>query len=132
MARSPTTSDVFNAVAEVQRRRILELLLGGERSVGQIAEALGFRQPQTSKHLQVLKEVGLVTVRGDAQQRLYQLDSKGIREIHEWTKPFERLWSARLDRLNDYLHALQQKGGGDASPEPSTERNTEPNPPEGP
>jgi DNA-binding transcriptional ArsR family regulator len=110
MARSATTSDVFNAVAEVQRRRILELLIGGERTVGQIAEALGFRQPQTSKHLQVLKEVGLVTVRSDAQQRFYQLNSAGIKEVHDWTTPFERLWNERLDRLDAYLEELQRKG----------------------
>jgi DNA-binding transcriptional ArsR family regulator len=113
MARSPTTSDVFNAVAELQRRRILELLMSGERSVNQIAEALGFRQPQTSKHLQVLKEVGLVTVRGDAQQRLYQLNPDGIKEIHDWTKAFERHWHERLDRLDAYLEELQRKGKND-------------------
>jgi len=113
MARSPTTSDVFNAVAEAQRRRILELLMSGERSVNQIAEALHLRQPQTSKHLQVLKEVGLVTVRGDAQQRLYQLNSAGIKEIYDWTKPFEHLWNERLDRLDAYLEQLQRKGNND-------------------
>ncbi len=113
MARSATTSDVFNAVAEVQRRRILELLMDGERSVNQIAQALNLRQPQTSKHLQVLKEVGLVTVRGDAQQRLYQLNSEGIKEIHDWTTPFERLWNERLDRLDAYLKELQRKEKND-------------------
>ncbi len=109
MARSPTTSDVFNAVAEVQRRRILELLTEGEKSVNQIADAFGFRQPQTSKHLQVLKEVGLVTVRSDAQQRLYRLNPEGIKQIYDWTKTFERHWNESLDRLEAYLEELQKE-----------------------
>ncbi len=116
MARSATTSDVFNAVAELQRRRILELLMDKELSVGQIAEALKLRQPQTSKHLQVLKEVGLVTVRGNAQQRLYRLNSAAIKQIHDWTAPFERLWTERLDRLDTYLEKLQRKEKTDERP----------------
>jgi DNA-binding transcriptional ArsR family regulator len=109
MARSPTTSDVFNAVAEVQRRKILELLTEGEKSVNQIAEALNIRQPQTSKHLIVLKEVGLVTVRSDAQQRLYKLNPEGIKEIFDWAKTFERHWNESLDKLEAYLEKLQQE-----------------------
>jgi DNA-binding transcriptional ArsR family regulator len=109
MARSPTTSDVFNAVAEVQRRRILELLVDGEKSVNQIAEALQFRQPQTSKHLNVLKEVGLVTMRSDAQQRLYRLNPDGIKQIYDWSKTFERHWNESLDRLETYLEELQKQ-----------------------
>jgi DNA-binding transcriptional ArsR family regulator len=118
MARSPTTSDVFNAIAEAQRRKILELLTEGEKSVNQIAETLNFRQPQTSKHLIVLKEVGLVTVRSDAQHRLYKLNPEGIKEIFEWAKTFERHWNESLDRLEAYLEELQaqQKGGTDEQP----------------
>jgi DNA-binding transcriptional ArsR family regulator len=109
MARTPTTSDVFNAVAEAQRRKILDLLTEGEHSVNQIAEALNIRQPQTSKHLIVLKEVGLVTVRSDAQQRLYKLNPEGIKEIFDWAKTFERHWNESLDKLEAYLEKLQQE-----------------------
>jgi DNA-binding transcriptional ArsR family regulator len=108
MARTATTSDVFNAVGEAQRREILEFLAGKERSVNELVELTGARQPQVSKHLKVLKEVGLVSVRGDKQQRLYRLNAEAIRPIHDWTKSFERLWTERLDRLDDYLAALQK------------------------
>lgn len=109
MARLPTTSDVFNAVAEPQRRDILDLLARGERSVNQIAEALHARQPQVSKHLGVLKQVGLVSVRSVGQQRLYRLNSAGLKPIHDWVKPYEQLWNERLDRLDDYLEQLQRE-----------------------
>ncbi|MGL4612032.1 MAG: ArsR/SmtB family transcription factor [Trueperaceae bacterium] len=112
MARSATTTDVFNAVGEAQRRDILGLLAKQERSVNELVELLGARQPQVSKHLKVLKEVGLVSVRGDKQQRLYRLNPEGIKPIHDWAKSFERLWTERLDRLDDYLAALQ-KGAAD-------------------
>lgn len=107
MARLPTTSDVFNAVAEPQRRAILDLLAHGEQSVNEIAESLGSKQPQVSKHLRVLKEVGLVSVRGAGQQRLYRLNGQGLKPIHDWVTPFEHLWNERLDRLADYLNELQ-------------------------
>jgi DNA-binding transcriptional ArsR family regulator len=109
MARSPTTSDVFNAVAEPQRRRILDLLAQGERSVNDIAEALGMRQPQVSKHLRVLSEVGLVSARDAGRQRLYTLNSERLRPIYEWVTPFERIWSERYDRLDEVLKKLQEK-----------------------
>ena len=99
MARSATTSDVFNAIAEVQRRQVLDLLAGGERSVNDIAAALGIRQPQASKHLRVLKEVGLVSVRGSGQQRLYRLNGAGLKPIHDWTTTFERYWEESFDRF---------------------------------
>jgi len=107
MARSATTSDAFNAVAEPQRRRILNLLAGGERSVNDIAEALGITQPQASKHLRVLKEVGLVSVRGAGQQRLYKLLGRGLKPIHDWVGTFERFWNESFDRLAEYLNELQ-------------------------
>jgi DNA-binding transcriptional ArsR family regulator len=107
VARSATTSDPFNAVAELRRRQILELLTQGELPVNDIAEQLGIRQPQASKHLRVLKEVGLVSVRGQGQQRLYKLNADALRPIHAWVKPFEKLWEERLDRLEDYLREVQ-------------------------
>ena len=110
MARTATISDVFNAVGEAQRRDILELLEGGERSVNELVEVLGARQPQVSKHLKVLKEVGLVSVRSEGQQRLYRLNGEALKPIYDWSKTFEHLWTERLDRLDAYLEALQAKG----------------------
>ena len=109
MARSPTTLDAFNAVAEPQRRRILNLLSQGERSVNDITQALGMKQPQVSKHLRVLKEVGLVTVRGSGQQRLYKLNGGALKPIHDWVKTFESFWSESFDRLAEYLKELQEQ-----------------------
>ena len=110
MARLATTSDVFNAVAEPQRRQILDLLAQGERSVNEIVEILGLKQPQVSKHLRVLREVELVSVREAGQQRLYRLQGEGLKPIHDWVKPFEQLWNERFDRLAAYLDELQAKG----------------------
>ena len=107
MARLATTSDVFNAVAEPQRREILSLLATGERSVNDIAAALRIRQPQVSKHLRVLREVGLVGVRGAGQQRLYRATGAGLKPIHDWVKTFEQSWNQRLDRLAGYLDELR-------------------------
>ena len=107
MARLATTSDVFNAVAEPQRRHILDLLAQGERSVNEIAELLDLKQPQVSKHLRVLREVELVSVREAGQQRLYRLKGEGLKPIHDWVQPFEQIWNERLDRLADYLNELQ-------------------------
>ena len=109
MARLATTSDVFNAVAEPQRRRILNLLAHGERPVNFIALSLRYKQPQVSKHLRVLREVGLVSVREAGQQRLYKLNGKGLKPIHDWTKTFESFWNESFDRLDDYLNRLQAK-----------------------
>ena len=110
MARLPTTSDVYNAIAEPQRRQIVDLLKKGEFSVNDIAELLDLKQPQTSKHLRVLKEVGLVTVRKDGKQRLYTLISQELKPVYEWVQSFEYLWRERFDRLDDYIIQLQQKG----------------------
>lgn len=110
VARSATTSDVFNAVAEPRRREIIDLLAqGGEWSVNDIATALHLQQPQASKHLRVLREVGLVSVRGSGQQRFYTLRAAGLQPIHDWAKTFERYWSESFDRLADYLKELQAK-----------------------
>jgi DNA-binding transcriptional ArsR family regulator len=117
MARSATTTDVFNAIGEGQRRDILGLLVSGERSVNELVDLLGARQPQVSKHLKVLKEVGLVTVRVVGQQRLYKLSPEGLKPVHDWVKPFEVMWNKRLDRLDDYLKELQTGEGKNAKEE---------------
>lgn len=109
MARAATTSDAFNAIAEPQRRRILTLLKGKERAVSDLADVLGLNQPTASKHLRVLREVGLVYVRRDGKRRLYGLDARGLQPIHEWTGGFERFWSEAFDRLNEYVKELQQE-----------------------
>jgi DNA-binding transcriptional ArsR family regulator len=113
MARSATTSDVFNAVAEPRRRRILDLLARGERSVNAVVESLRMGQPTVSKHLGVLRQVGLVSVRGSGRQRLYRVNAAGLKPIHDWVKAYETLWNDRLDRLDDYLQRLQTEGTND-------------------
>src|SRR5690349_23161407 len=112
MARAATTSDVFNAVAEPQRRQILTLLRDGERPVTEVARELGMTQPGASKHLRVLREVGLVQDRKAGRQRLYGLDARGLRPVHEWTGGFERFWSGSFDRLDDYVQELEQARQG--------------------
>jgi DNA-binding transcriptional ArsR family regulator len=109
MARAATTSDAFNAIAEPQRRRILTLLKGRERGVNDLARALRITQPRASKHLRVLREVGLVRVREAGQQRLYALDARGLKPIHAWVGGFEQFWSESFGRLNAYIKQLQQQ-----------------------
>lgn len=106
MARAATTSDVFNAIAEPQRRQILVLLRDGERSVTEVALDLGMTQPGASKHLRVLREVGLVRDRRDGKQRLYDLDARGLRPVHEWAGGFERFWNESFDKLDAYVREL--------------------------
>lgn len=101
MARSPTTSDAFNAVAEPRRREILDLLSRGERPVNDVVAALGLAQPQVSKHLRVLRAVGLVNVRGSGRQRLYQLNAERLKPIHDWVRTFEPFWEHQLDRIKE-------------------------------
>jgi DNA-binding transcriptional ArsR family regulator len=108
VARAATTSDVFNAIAEPQRREILMLLRTGERPVTEMAQELGITQPGASKHLRVLREVGLVRDRKVGKQRVYGLDAGGLRPIHEWTGGFERFWNESLDRLDTYVQDLKQ------------------------
>ena len=108
MARAATTSDAFNAIAEPQRREILVLLRGGERPVTGLARDLGMTQPQASKHLRVLREVGLVRVRGAGKQRLYDLDARGLRPVHEWVGGFEKFWNETFDRLDEYVRNLKR------------------------
>src|SRR5438445_11338131 len=100
MARAATTADVFNAVAEPRRREIVDLVAGGERPVGEIVDALGLAQPQVSKHLRVLREVGVLAVRGEGRRRLYRLEADALRPIDAWVRRFEQLWSGRFEALD--------------------------------
>lgn len=108
MARAAAASDVFNAISEPRRRDILVLLRSGERPVTELATELGLPQPGTSKHLRVLREVGLVQDRREGKQRLYGLDARGLRAVHEWTGGFEQFWSESFDRLDAYVQELKQ------------------------
>jgi len=110
MPRSAATEDVFNAVAERHRREILDTLIEGEKAVGAIVTDLSLSQPQVSKHLRVLTEVGLVRSRADGRRRLYSLEPARLRPFHEWLAKYEQAWNERLDRLDDYLRELQQQG----------------------
>jgi len=110
MARSSTTSDVFNAVAEARRREILDTLIGGEKPVGAIVDDLSLSQPQVSKHLRVLSEVGLVSCRAEGRRRLYRLEPARLLPLRDWMAKYEQAWNERLDRMDDYLKELQ---GGD-------------------
>ena len=113
MARAATTADTFNAVAEPRRREILEVLVAGERPVNDLVHVLGLAQPQVSKHLRVLREVGAVGVREDGRQRLYRLNAEVLKPMHDWVKQFEQTWSERFDALDDVLEDLKQKEQGD-------------------
>ena len=112
MARAATTADAFNAVAEPRRRQLLDLLSAGEMPVNDLVAALGLPQPQVSKHLRVLREVGLVDVREEGRQRLYQLNGRALKPIHDWVSSFERTWQARLDALDDVVRELTQREEG--------------------
>jgi DNA-binding transcriptional ArsR family regulator len=107
MARASTTADVFNAVAEPRRRQILDLLSSGERSVTELVRALGLAQPQVSKHLKVLREVGAVDVREDGRRRVYRLNGPALKPIHDWVKEYAAIWSDRFDALDAVLDDLK-------------------------
>ena len=109
MARTPTTHDPFNAVAEPKRRQVLELLGARELSVNEIVTKLGWTQPMVSKHLGVLRQVGLVSERRVGRQRMYRLNAERLKPIFDWVTPFERLWSDRFDRLDEVLQEIQKK-----------------------
>jgi DNA-binding transcriptional ArsR family regulator len=109
VARSSTTSDVFNAVAEGHRRQILDALIGGEKAVGAIVTDLSMSQPQVSKHLRVLSEVGLVSCRAEGRRRLYRLEPARLQPFHEWLAKYEQALNDRLQRMDDYLEELQRK-----------------------
>jgi DNA-binding transcriptional ArsR family regulator len=109
MARTPTTFDPFNAVAEPKRRKVLEVLGTQELSVNELVKRLGWNQPMVSKHLGVLKEVGLVSERRVGRQRLYRVNAEQLKPIYDWVAPFERYWSESYDRLDDVLEELKSK-----------------------
>ena len=112
MARVATTADAFNAVAEPRRRQILDALAGGERPVNDLVRLLGLAQPQVSKHLRVLREVGAVEVRDEGRQRLYRLNGHALKPIYDWVSSYERTWSERFDRLDVVLEESNQKQEG--------------------
>jgi DNA-binding transcriptional ArsR family regulator len=109
VARAATTADAFNAVAEPRRRQILDALAGGERPVNDLVDLLGLAQPQVSKHLRVLRQVGAVDVRDEGRRRLYSVNGRALKPIHEWVKNYERLWSDRFELLDDVLDELKHK-----------------------
>jgi DNA-binding transcriptional ArsR family regulator len=110
MARAATTADAFNAVAEPRRREILDLLAKGEHPVNDLVALLGVAQPQVSKHLRVLREVGLVDVRDNGRQRMYRLNGEPLKPIHDWVKNYERTWNERFDAMDDVLDELKTGG----------------------
>jgi len=109
MARTPTTADAFNAVAEASRRDLLDALGTEEVTVGDLVDRLGLSQPQVSKHLGVLRAVGLVVVRVDGRRHWYRVNGPALKPIHDWVATFERTWNTRLDRLDDLLVELQSE-----------------------
>jgi DNA-binding transcriptional ArsR family regulator len=113
MARAATTADAFNAVAEPRRRLILDVLAGGERPVNDLAAVLGLAQPHVSKHLRVLREVGLVQVRDEGRRRIYRLNGRSLKPIHDWVKNYERLWNERFEALDEVLEDLKAKEEAD-------------------
>jgi len=115
MARAATTADAFNAVAEPRRREILDALADGERPVNDLVGLLNLAQPQVSKHLKVLREVGLVDVRNSGRRRLYRLNGAALKPIHDWVKEYERTWSERFDRMDVVLDELKRKEEGDGT-----------------
>jgi DNA-binding transcriptional ArsR family regulator len=117
VARAATTADAFNAVAEPRRRQILDALAGGERPVNDLVRLLGLAQPQVSKHLRVLREVGAVDVREEGRQRLYRLNGPALKPIHDWVKNYERSWSERFGQLDVVLEDLKQKEKEDGDDE---------------
>jgi DNA-binding transcriptional ArsR family regulator len=110
VARASTTSDVFNAIAEAGRREILDVLMTGEKAVGTIVDDLSMSQPQVSKHLRVLSEVGLVRCRAEGRRRLYRAEPARLRPLHDWLAKYEQAWNDRLDRVDQYLKELQRQG----------------------
>ena len=109
MARAATTTDAFNAVAEPRRRQILDLLAGGETSVNELVEQLGLAQPQVSKHLRVLREVGLVEVRDEGRQRMYSLNGRTLKPIHDWVSTYQQAWEERFEAMDEVLEDLKQQ-----------------------
>lgn len=118
MARASTTSDVFNALAEPKRRQLVDLLAREERSVTDLVRLLDLAQPVVSKHLRVLRDVGIVRVRDDGRQRLYRLDPLSLRPIHDWVASYEHLWNRRFDAMDSVLDELQRQEEQDDGSDP--------------
>jgi DNA-binding transcriptional ArsR family regulator len=116
VARTPTTTDAFNAVAEASRRQLLDALGDGEATVGELVDRVGLSQPQVSKHLGVLRAVGLVVVRVDGRRRWYRVNGPALKPVHDWVRAFERTWNARLDRLDDLLAELRSRPDPEENP----------------
>jgi DNA-binding transcriptional ArsR family regulator len=114
MARAATTADAFNAVAEPRRRQILDVLASGERPVNDLLARLDLAHPQVSKHLRVLRQVGLVEVRDEGRQRMYRLNGQSLRPIHDWVKKYEWTWTGRFEALDEVLEELKGQEGGNA------------------
>ena len=108
--RSSTAPDVFNAIAKAHRREVLDTLIAGEKAVGAIVDDLSISQPQVSKHLRALSDVGLVRCRAEGRRRLYSLEPERLRAVHEWLAKYEQALNERLDRMDDYLKELQTEG----------------------
>ncbi len=119
MARAATTSDPFNAVAEPRRRQILTFLAADEREVGEIVVAVGLDQPSVSKHLGVLRRVGLVRVRRNGRHQLYRTNAEALKPMHEWTKTFERFWKHQLDRVKERAEHAQAAIDRSNPPDPT-------------
>jgi DNA-binding transcriptional ArsR family regulator len=138
MARATTTSDAFNAVAEPRRREILIYLAAAERPVDDIVSAIGLAQPSVSKHLKVLRDVGLVRMRCQGRQKLYQTNAEAIRPLHEWAATFERYWQHQLNRVKERAEEMVRQNTRDqiaqqlnsTNPNPSTQANPQPTEPE--
>src|SRR3954462_11710531 len=111
MPRAPTTLDPFNAVAEPKRRRVLETLAHGEMPVNGLVHHLGWPQPMISKHLSVLKEVGLVSMRQNGRQRLYKVNGPALKTVHDWTQLFEKFWAVHLDRIKERAERKARERG---------------------
>src|SRR5262245_9537048 len=109
MARAATTTDAFSAIGELGRRQVLDAIGSGELTVGELVDQLGFSQPQVSKHLGVLRAVGLVRVRSEGRHRRYRVDGQAMKPIHDWVRAFERTWNERLDRLDDLIAELKSQ-----------------------
>lgn len=116
MPRAATTLDPFNAIAEPKRRRVLESLAVGEQPVNDLVDSLGWPQPVVSKHLAVLKEVGLVSMRQHGRQRLYRLNGEALKPIHDWAKTFERFWINHLDGIKALAERKQRERDSGATP----------------
>lgn len=124
MARAATTLDPFNAIAEPKRRRVLEALSDREWAVSDVVGRLGWPQPMVSKHLGVLKEVGLVSVRKEGRQRLYRVNGQTLKAVYDWTKTFERLWEHQLDRVKERAERKARERESSRTPSPGPSRDS--------